>query len=335
MPREIEFKLAGGAVAQLLGLMSALKVQNATGQKCKLTYFPVSTGTFWPFAIDFLLDSSMRIEYKPSDLKTEELAIGQIVPDSQVFNGENFQENLRDFFYRNNLHSLIRLFKREHAVNGDFERLSNFGLFTKSISGGFPAFHDELIFQKLHHKFLKNNVASPFQVIDDFKYADATVIHYRLGDQRVTKKMQKVGLGAPISPKCFLSILAKCDLETSEVFVVSEEPKTAVNLLKEEGINASPIPKVYREGGVWSEIAFAANAACFVGSWSQVSQLITAISLSRGKRALLPNRPFLGKSEPIRHLSAEKFEPIFLPFEHPFFSSNLEELVGVHRKTYH
>lgn len=334
MRKELEIKLAGGAVAQLLGLISALKVEKEFGRKCKLTYFPISTGTFWPFAINFLLDNSMRIVHRPAELTTDNLEIGQTVPDSQVFNRRNLVENLRDFIYRNNLQSLMRSLKLEHAINGDVERLFQIGAFTKSISGSYPAIYDESIFQKLHQKFLSNKITSPFQLVDDSSCTNATVIHFRLGDQRVSKQMQKVGLGVPISPKSFMLILTKYGLETSKVYVMSEEPDMAVALLKEEGMNAVPLPTVYREGGVWSEIAFAANAASFIGSWSQVSQFISAIRLSRGKKTFLPNRPFLGESYPINHLNAVTFDPIFLPFEHPFYSSNLHEIGSVHEKTY-
>jgi hypothetical protein len=46
-------KVAGGATAQCLGLMNAIYVKNKTSKNFRIKYFPYSTGTYWPFEIDF------------------------------------------------------------------------------------------------------------------------------------------------------------------------------------------------------------------------------------------------------------------------------------------
>ena len=49
-------KAAGGATAQCLALMNALFLRDKNLKPFKIKYFPHSTGTYWPFAIKFLLE---------------------------------------------------------------------------------------------------------------------------------------------------------------------------------------------------------------------------------------------------------------------------------------
>ena len=56
----LHIKLAGGATAQLLGLMNAIYASDKLGLPFKMSYYPYSTGTYWPFAIlHFLSDDEI------------------------------------------------------------------------------------------------------------------------------------------------------------------------------------------------------------------------------------------------------------------------------------
>ena len=54
-PKFLHVKLTGGATAQCLGLMNAIYASNKLKMPFKVSYFPFSTGTYWPFAIGDLL----------------------------------------------------------------------------------------------------------------------------------------------------------------------------------------------------------------------------------------------------------------------------------------
>ena len=78
-------KVAGGATAQCLALMNAIYVKNRTSKDFKIKYYPYSTGTFWPFEIDFLLSAGEKIlefgETKGFDSNTnlDNLKAGKII----------------------------------------------------------------------------------------------------------------------------------------------------------------------------------------------------------------------------------------------------------------
>ena len=66
---DLKVKLAGGAAAQCIALMNSIYLEKKLSKRIHLYYFPHSTGTYWPFAIDFLL--------KPGELgSSEELING-------------------------------------------------------------------------------------------------------------------------------------------------------------------------------------------------------------------------------------------------------------------
>jgi hypothetical protein len=84
----IHVKIAGGATAQCLGLMNAIYASNKLGVPFKISYYPYSTGTYWPFAIKFLLK-----EHEVLDLNlgtrgltnTAELETGKIIKAHPLF----------------------------------------------------------------------------------------------------------------------------------------------------------------------------------------------------------------------------------------------------------
>ena len=60
----LHVKIAGGATAQCLGLMNAIYASSKLGLPFKISYYPYSTGTYWPFAINFLLNESEILNLK-------------------------------------------------------------------------------------------------------------------------------------------------------------------------------------------------------------------------------------------------------------------------------
>ena len=80
--RYLHVKIAGGATAQCLGLMNAIYASNKLRKPFKISYYPYSTGGYWPFAIadlcnkDEILDSN-----KPTKglVVNNNLEVGKII----------------------------------------------------------------------------------------------------------------------------------------------------------------------------------------------------------------------------------------------------------------
>ena len=75
-------KLTGGATAQCLGLMNAIYASNKLKIPFKVSYFPFSTGTYWPFAIGDLLEKAevLNVNSPTKGLDSRsEFEIGKII----------------------------------------------------------------------------------------------------------------------------------------------------------------------------------------------------------------------------------------------------------------
>ena len=113
-PKFLHVKLSGGATAQCLGLMNAIYASNKLNIPFKVSYFPYSTGTYWPFAIGNLLEKEevLNINSPTKGLgSSEEFEIGKIIQShplmSKKFSYEKilsicqkiFEQGKGDLFY--------------------------------------------------------------------------------------------------------------------------------------------------------------------------------------------------------------------------------------------
>jgi hypothetical protein len=321
----LRVKCAGGSIAQLLALAAAIKVGNLIERDFELDYFPSSTGTYWPFAIESLLKSGEFCEANHqqsiSIAEANAWEIGKPIPDSIVFkpglNYENFLEILR----ASKVDRPLRMLRAEYVIGADYDRLIRTPRRIRSITGGYPPFIDDEVFESLKERFNNSNLVSPFSPNSSMGHSYG-VIHYRLGDQRMSGTIKKPGLGTPLDPRTFAKIVESSIDSDIPLYVCSDEPTLAKSLLESQGVNVNLIPKEYTGQGIWGELQFMAQAEVFVGSWSQVSQFASLLVSHRGGQVWYPNSPVEGGAPNWKIPGINMFDPLFLSPDSNFFKSN-------------
>jgi len=239
----IEFKLAGGAAAQTLGLLNALYIKKKISREFRIRYFPHSTGTYWPFAIDFLL-SDQEVSSKSAQIRglmdDQTFTVGKIIRDhpleSRFFSYERLLKWLRGL----RLEFVLRRLTGEIALEARPLRLELITKRTRRVSGGFVPMLNAEVLKELDLRFRAGrDEKSPFSRNTDTKES-YIAIHYRIGDKRAKFTHDKdFGGDGIFSPRCFERILSQLDLPKLKIYVVSDEPTVAQSLLQEVGIEAN------------------------------------------------------------------------------------------------
>lgn len=300
----IHVKIAGGATAQCLGLMNAIYVSKKLGMPFKISYYPYSTGTYWPFAINFLLK-----EHEVLDLTSEtkgltnttELETGRIIKGHPLFRTGYSYEKFLSQIRRMNLESKLQFLRRELAVKNSPSRLIKMTRFYNKISGGFAQINDIEVNKEMNQRFENSKMKSPFtKVVAD---NEITVIHYRLGDKKATPAQMThtndFNTDLIIDPEAYLEIVNQIeDLDKDNIFVVSDEPQLAQNLLAGVGIRAKVNSK---KGNIWEDILFMSQAKIFIGTKSQVSQLVNICVENNGGKSYMLNFSTSSKSEQFKN----------------------------------
>ena len=270
----LHVKLTGGATAQCLGLMNAIYASNKLRIPFKVSYFPFSTGTYWPFAIGDLLekDEILNINTPTKGLdSSKEFEIGKIIQSHPLMSKKFSYEKLLSVTRKLNLEPGLQFLRRELAVLASPNRLINITNYYRSISGGFAAINEIEVNQSLHERFLKAGKISPFA--ETVKEKNLIVIHYRLGDKKATgQHPSDFNTDMVIDPESYADVLSKIPSgNLDNLYVVSDEPKLAQKLLANAGISA----RIHStSGNIWNDLVFMAQANIFIGSKSQVSQLV-------------------------------------------------------------
>jgi hypothetical protein len=334
--RTIEFKLAGGAAAQTLGLINALYIKNRTGRNVKFRYFPHSTGTFWPFAIGFMLnegeliDGNARIKgFEPR----EDLAIGKIIRDhpleKKIFSYERILKWIRAL----RLEFPLRRLTGEVALEALPQRLNLVTRRMASVSGGFVPIWDQEVMVEMNSRFLQSRKErSPFRK-DENVSEEYVALHYRIGDKRAKFTHDKdFGGDGIFDPTCFLNILKEINTEsTTKVYVVSDEPNVARNLLANCGIKTFLFKDVH---DIWTDLYYLSQAKVLIGTWSQVSQLAAICVANNGGMSYLPNSTQVGTKATWTLPSTKFFQPKYLESDHPIYSANFDLEKDAHRGYY-
>jgi hypothetical protein len=99
-----------------------------------------------------------------------------------------------------------------------------------------------------------------------------------------------VGSDGITNPEVFKDILDELNANY-DIYVISDEPRVAQDLLSEIGISAKLNPI---KGSIWDDLYFMSQASVFIGSWSQVSQLAAVCVLSNGGKAYCPSSNLIG-----------------------------------------
>jgi hypothetical protein len=294
----LNVKIAGGATAQCLGLMNAIYASKKLGVPFKISYYPYSTGTYWPFAIKFLVKEfeilDLNLETKGLT-NTNELETGKIIKEHPLFRRGFSYERFLSLIRHMKLESKLQFLRRELAVKNSSSRLVNINRYYNKISGGFAQINDIEVNKEMNTRFEFSEIKSPFAKIvsDD----DITVIHYRLGDKKATpgqmKHTKDFNTDLIIDPKAYFEIINQIkDIDRKNIFVVSDEPQLAQKLLAGAGVKA----KIYsRKGNIWDDVLFMSKAKIFIGTKSQVSQLANICVENNGGRSYMLN--FLADSK--------------------------------------
>jgi len=321
----IHVKIAGGATAQCLGLMNAIYASNKLCKPFKISYYPYSTGTYWPFAINFLLNENevLNLNMGTKGLaNTDELETGKIIKAHPLFRSGFSYEKFLSLIRRMKLESKLQFLRRELAIKSSPVRLIKISKYYKTISGGFAQINEPEVNKVMGLRFEKAKTKSPFTRTNTDR--SLTIIHYRLGDKKATPgQMQHTkdfNTDLIIDPDTYLDVLNKIDnLNKDNVYVVSDEPQLAQNLLAEVGIKAK-VNSI--AGNIWEDILFMSQANVFIGSKSQVSQLVNVCVENNGGKSFMLNFS--------KHDMYDKFtnttyvESKFLEPNHSIYSLNFE-----------
>lgn len=252
-------KTAGGAAAQCLGLINAIYVSNKLGKSFKISHYPYSTGTYFPLAIQDLLND---IEIADFAVSTKGLEIGKepvkgaVIQEhpllSKIFSYERFLFLLRKF----GVYNFMKSFQGEVVIDFSRKRLEEVSGNIKVISGGFIPLIDIKVMEELKSRFMNSPLKSPFTKIND--QSPDVVIHYRLGDKKLSRQYSNLGIDGVVDPLTFRNILEQEGLLNSKsIYVISDEPSIAKDLLQSAGI----VAKVMNTNGdIWADISLMATA---------------------------------------------------------------------------
>ena len=311
-------KTSGGAAAQCLGLMNAIFVSQKLDKQFKVSHYPYSTGTFFPLAIEALLyedelyDDSVAT--KGLNLP-EDPNVGTVITEHPLVNRFFSYEKCLLLLRKLRIYNLIKSITGETVIDFSSKRLRNSQKQIKSISGGFIPLVEIEVMEEMKKRFHSSGLDSPFTEIG--RESPEVVIHYRLGDKRRTFEKLNLGIDGVVNPKTFRNILTKENLLTSSsIYVISDEPTLAQELLSSVGIEAQTN---HSSNDVWADIALMSSAKVSISSWSQVSQLAAVFNVFNGGKAFYANISSTG-FKPRWHIpGATPFTPEFLPASHPIY----------------
>ena len=283
--------LAGGATAQLLGLMNAIYASDKLGLPFKISYYPFSTGTYWPFAImPFLNQSEILAVNVPTKglVNSDNLEIGKIIQNHPLMRRKISYEHLLSLVRKLKLEPSLNFLRRELTVLASPNRLFDISDYYRVLSGGFAAINEKKVNAEMAKRFIKADKKSPFT--RERRQQKYVVIHYRLGDKRATfNHPADFHTGKIIDPVSYKEILDNIGSSKSEnVYVVSDEPKLAQKLLASVLVNAKTIAS---KGDIWEDLYFMSQAKFFIGSNSQVSKLANICVENNGGKSYMFDVP--------------------------------------------
>ena len=319
-------KLAGGATAQTLALMNAIYLRNKNSKDFQLKYFPYSTGTFWPFAIKFLLREGELLDdsVRTVGLKnTESLSVGKIIRSHPLAAKKFSYERILSVIRFLKLEEPLQRIRGERALLASINKLEKVTRKASAVSGGFVPILNSKVNLEMDERFKNAGKKSPFSKDQSFEHKVDVAIHYRIGDKRAKfSHPADFGGDGVTDPEIFKFILEKASISNkNNIYVLSDEPKIAQQLLEEVGIRAKLNPV---QGDIWEDLYFISQAKTFLGSWSQVSQLASICVLGNGGQAFLPSTTQVGTKIQWYIPEINYFEPKFLDSSHPIYKPDFD-----------
>jgi hypothetical protein len=284
----IHVKVSGGATAQILGLINAIYVSEKLRKPFKISYYPYSTGTFWPCILEKFLAPNEILNINvptPGLSSAERFEVGKIIESHPLTKKNLSIEKIISILRRTRILKIFKFYKRELEINADVQKLRNVTKYYRTISGGFAGINDKKTNQLIHERFVRAGVESPFQKkIDQANI----VLHYRLGDKRATFNYRNdFNNDLIIDPATFFNVLNSLGyLQNNNIYVVSDDPILAKDLLTSQGIK---INYIETSGSIWKDLFIMSQAAVFIGSNSQVSLLANICVENNGGKSYLLN----------------------------------------------
>lgn len=321
-------KLTGGATAQCLGLMNAIYASTKLKIPFKISYYPYSTGTFWPFAINDLLSADEILDLNVSTTgltEIDNLEIGKIITNHPLMNKKISYEYILSLMRKLKLERPLQFMRREFPIFASPMRLLNITGYYTAISGGFAAINEIEVNDEMHKRFLRANKNSPF--INSSNKKDYIAIHYRLGDKKATgHHPSDFNADLIIDPYSYAEVLnGLSESNIESIYVVSDDPKLAQDLLSEANVHAQIRPST---GDIWEDLYFMSQARVLIGSKSQVSQLANICVESNGGKSFMFNvskRPGYQKFKNTTYLHSK-----FLKLDHKIYSFNFNLEANAH-----
>ena len=212
-------KFAGGAAAQVLALMNAIYLKERHKKEFSLKYFPYSTGTYWPFAIDFLVkdEEVFSLAGETRGINSDaDLEIGKIIRSHPLASKTFSYEKVLSIISRLKLERLLQKFRGEHAIEGSLKNLERVTKKTKAISGGFVPLLNTNVSKEMDSRFKSAGKKSPFSKSQRSTDSNFVVIHYRMGDKPAKfSHPSDFGGDGIVDPASFRAILGSLNLETN------------------------------------------------------------------------------------------------------------------------
>ena len=285
----LHLKLSGGSMAQCLGLINGLFASQKLNKPLKISYYPYSTGTYWPIAIESLLNPSeiLDLDVATRGLELNNVAeVGKIIKEHPLIKKQFSYEKLLSLLRKLHLEPSLQFMRRELAVMGVAKRIIDIKGYFHTISGGFAVLNIPEINKLLHQRFQNANIKSPFT--PKIASTVSVVIHYRLGDKRAAGHYPSdFNADGIIDPKAFADVLENAGLlGHKNITVVSDEPRLAKTLLSQVNIKANISSKT---GSIWDDIYIMSQANFFIGSNSQVSKFASICVENNGGKSYLIN----------------------------------------------
>ena len=307
-------KTAGGAGSQLLALMNASLVSARIKRPFKVRHFPTSTGTYWPIAIEHLLDineiDELSTPMRGMALPTlDSVHSGSILADHPLESKYFNRAKVMGVLSKSGLDVPLRRIRNEWEVKYSLQRLLDTPESIKFLTGGFFPLFNQTIENDLERRFQKFNAVSIIPKSDSSSNS-RVVIHYRLGDKRQSFKHKKLEIDGVVDPQVFKRILLNERGSLSEeVTVVSDEPDLAKKLLKSVGIK-SRTNNITKD--IWADLQSLTDAELLICSWSSVSQVAASISVQKNRTVYYPKQSSTGFVPKWEIPGVELYSPSFL-----------------------
>lgn len=324
IPKPITIKVTGGLTAQLLSLMCAIYLSQKFKRPFQMRYFSNSTGTYWPLEIEKLLQP-FELE-SIIDLKhireNNEISPGSYIEDFPLRKRKINYYNLLRIIYRTRIDRLFRKIRGEYVIGGKIELLKRIPRSVKSVTGIFPPVLDSAVITEMSKRIEDSGHPNPMKNVE---VKMDLVIHYRLGDMRkMPARNSEFGGHGVVDPLIFKEVIEKFQMleDNSNITVVSDEPKIAIKLLEEVGLQNL---QATESNNPWENLKTIASARNFIGSLSQFSTFGAILCFLNGGRVFLPSSVY-GKGSLNKDFGINEFDYIeykYLKHDHWIFHSKL------------